>query len=225
MPKRGIQPTTAIPQHMRSQLGRASSVSRKANVTSQKVEREDDGMDLDEEEAVEDDDGEDDNMVEMLTILQELQKRKATKSSARSAAFQREKAALFSAARKRTEDAVRDGIASLDTARATVADLKSKEESQDVTLKRLQALWDGHNECVQGILGQLTGVIEDLSHRRATQIDESSAMLEAQASAREASRRKLFSLANARISESMENQKIATDATALIKHYQALLKS
>ena len=45
---------------MRSQLGRASSVSRKANVTSQKVEREDDGMDLDEEEAVEDDDGEDD---------------------------------------------------------------------------------------------------------------------------------------------------------------------
>ena len=39
--------------------------------------------------------------------------RKATKSSARSAAFQREKAALFSAARKRTEDAVRNGVASL----------------------------------------------------------------------------------------------------------------
>ena len=71
-------------------------------------------------------------MMEMLAVLQEFQskpltvgftdvptltrlhsERKASKSSARSLAFQREKDALFAAARKKAEDAVRQGMESL----------------------------------------------------------------------------------------------------------------
>ena len=71
-------------------------------------------------------------MMEMLAVLQEFQskllifgsadvptltclhsERKASKSSARSAAFQKEKETLFAAARKKAEDTVRQGMESL----------------------------------------------------------------------------------------------------------------
>ncbi|KAI0807768.1 hypothetical protein C8Q74DRAFT_88150 [Fomes fomentarius] len=219
------QPSSVVPPHMRSHLSRAPATSRKSTVTFRKPDPEEDRMDVDEDEVGEEEEEEDDNMAEMLNILQELQKRKVTKTSTRSVAFHREKAALFNAARKKAEGAVRHGIASVEKARATIVDLKGQETSQEVTFGKLQSLWKEQDECVQRVSGHLTSVIEDLSHRRAAQINESSAMLEAQPSVRDASRRKLFTFANARISENMENQKIAADATALIKHYKALILS
>ncbi|RPD66477.1 hypothetical protein L226DRAFT_566906 [Lentinus tigrinus ALCF2SS1-7] len=164
-------------------------------------------------------------MAEMFTMLQELQKRKASKSSARSAAFQSDKAALFAAARKRAEGAVRNGTMSIEKARATVAELRAQEVPHEATLSKLQALWQSHDETLQGLFGHLTGVIEDLSHRRAAQINESSSMLESQPAAREKSRKKLCAFAHSRISENMESQKVAADASALMKHYKALLLS
>ncbi|KAI0748497.1 hypothetical protein C8Q80DRAFT_1172159 [Daedaleopsis nitida] len=215
MPKKGANasrsshPAVGIPPHMKSHLPRtSSSAPRKPVVTFQKSERDEDIMDVDDEEGGDEDDAEDESMVEMLTILQELQKRKATKSSARSAVFQKDKAALFAAARHRAEKAVRNGTASIDKARATVADLKAKEVSQEATLRKLKVLWEGHEECVQGLLGHLTGVVEDLSHRRASRIDESSASLEAQSIARGKSRKRLCTMAKLRMAENMENQKV-----------------
>ncbi|KAI0362491.1 hypothetical protein OH77DRAFT_1416759 [Trametes cingulata] len=164
-------------------------------------------------------------MAEMLTMLQEFQKRKATKTSARSAAFQHAKAALFGDARKRAEHAVRDGTSAIEKARTTIIDLKAKESSQEGILTSLKALWECQDECVQDLLGTLNGVVEDLAHRRAAQINETSAMLEAQVVAREESRKRLLAQASTYIEENIENQRIATDANDLLKHYKALLRS
>ncbi|KAI0647403.1 hypothetical protein C8Q79DRAFT_625148 [Trametes meyenii] len=164
-------------------------------------------------------------MVEMLVMLQEFQKRKASKTSARSVAFQNQKDALFADARKRVEKVVCDGYLSIEKARATILDLKAKEVSPERTLTPLKALWESQDECVQGLLHDCNGIIEDLAHRRAQEIDQASAMLEIQAVERERSRRQLIANARTCIEENLENQKVATDAKNLIKHYKALLNA
>ncbi|KAI0373006.1 hypothetical protein BV20DRAFT_938755 [Pilatotrama ljubarskyi] len=115
-------------------------------------------------------------MAEMLTMLQEFQKRKATKTSARSITFQNAKSALFSDARKKVDKAVRDGTTALENAHAAIINVKAKEISQESALASLKSLWDSQDECVQDLVGNLSGVIEDLAHRRAAQINETSAM-------------------------------------------------
>ncbi|KAI1794679.1 hypothetical protein LXA43DRAFT_1059087 [Ganoderma leucocontextum] len=173
------------------------------------TQKQDYDMEVDGEDVAGEDDDDADSMIEMLAVLQEFQKRKASKSSARSIAFQKEKEALFAAARKKAEDTVREGMESLDKARALVSELKAREVSQEGALNELKILLGSQDECVQSHLGHLTWLIEDLSHRRAAQIDEASAMLEAQAAAREKSRKRLCGLANARMAENMENQKVS----------------
>ncbi|PIL24300.1 hypothetical protein GSI_14053 [Ganoderma sinense ZZ0214-1] len=206
---------------MRSHLTRSSSSARQVGGTLQKQEQD---MEVDGEDAAGEDDDDTDSMMEMLAVLQEFQKRKASKSSARSVAFQKEKDALFATARKKAEDTSCQ-LPDSDKARVLVSELKAKEFSQEGALNELKILLGSQDECVQNLLGHLNGLIEDLSHRRAAQINEASAMLEAQAAAREKSRKRLCGLANARMTENMENQKIAADATALIKHYKSLLLS
>ncbi|KAI0636630.1 hypothetical protein C8Q77DRAFT_515028 [Trametes polyzona] len=202
----------------------------------------DDGIPGDDDEIDEEVDS--DSMTEMLTMLQELQKRKATKASARTVAFQNQKAALFAEARKRSDTVIREGAAALDQARATIADIRAQEASQDSMLSSLKALWESQDGCVQDLLGTLNGIIDDLAPRRAEQINEASAMrmcavagptcllihnpttvVEAHVVALESSRRNLLAQAQASVEENIENQKIATDASNLIKHYKALLRS
>lgn len=71
-------------------------------------------------------------------------------------------------------------------------DLKAKEVSQEAALTSLKVLWDNQEvcaymalrnilnilskDCVQDILSNFNGIIEDLAHRRAEQINEASAM-------------------------------------------------
>ncbi|OBZ65712.1 hypothetical protein A0H81_14345 [Grifola frondosa] len=124
--------------------------------------------------------GDEENMMEMITILQEFQKRKATALNA------------FSRIPKQRP-------------------LCSPRRS--------------HDDCVRTLLGHYPALVEDLSHRRANQINEASAMLESHVAERRHSRRRLIKNAQARMDENLEHQKIAADATALIKHYKALLLS
>ncbi|KAL7283669.1 hypothetical protein ACG7TL_003105 [Trametes sanguinea] len=199
------------------QILRTSS-QRKTTVTFQKSMGEDEEY---IEDAVGEDDGDDENMAEMLAMLQEFQKRKASKTSARSVAFQTQKAAVFAEARMRVDDAVRSGIASIEHARTTILDLKAQEVSQEAALISLKALLESQD----GLLSTQNGVIEDLAHRRAEQIDEASAMLETQAVEREKSRKRLIANARSSIEENTEQQKVATDASNLIKHFKALIRS
>ncbi|KAI0934769.1 hypothetical protein AcW1_006190 [Taiwanofungus camphoratus] len=164
-------------------------------------------------------------MMEMLSILQEFQKRKATKTSTRSAAFQSKKNILFAEARRNVDAVVRDGVTFIEQCKAKVIELKAQEVSEDRHFKDLALLWKNHDESVRSLLGLYPSLTEDLSHRRADQINEASVMLEAHAAERQNSRRKLVRNAKAKMDDNLENQKIATDAHALIKHYKALLLS
>ncbi|CCM00005.1 uncharacterized protein FIBRA_02030 [Fibroporia radiculosa] len=188
--------------------------------------------------------GDDDNgMLEMLNMLQEFQKRKASKTSTRSAVFQNKKNALIADARKNTETIVREGVlymhesfhASVTTRTHTgilldrnqfstmIAELKAQENSPD--LNGLSQLWESQNDLVNDLLGMYPSLIDNLSHRRADQIDGTSAMLEAHVAERQNSRRRLILNAKGRMDENIERQKLATDAAALIKHFKALLLS
>ncbi|KAI0345276.1 hypothetical protein BDW22DRAFT_1354184 [Trametopsis cervina] len=79
-------------------------------------------------------------------------------------------------------------------------------------------------EAVGAILAQYPPIFEDISPRRAETINDTSAMLESHSAERHQSRRRLIRNAKVRIEEDYENQRIATDASALIKHYKAMLR-
>ncbi|KAI0780586.1 hypothetical protein BD413DRAFT_6231 [Trametes elegans] len=226
-----LQPPTGQSQmyagtsQARPPVGRASYTIRKPRTSIRPQDQDEDEIEDIEEDASGDGEGEDESMMEMLSVLQEFQKRKASKSSARSVAFQNQKTMLFAEARKKVEQTLRDGTAAIDQARSTIAHLQSREVSQEGTLGALKGLWIGQDNCVQVVLGDCNKIIEDLAHRRAEQINESSAMLEAHMVERENSRRRLLAHARVCIEENIENQKIITDANSLMKHYKALLRS
>ncbi|KAF9819753.1 hypothetical protein IEO21_01844 [Rhodonia placenta] len=137
------------------------------------------------EDEIEDDtddvviNGDDENgMMEMLTMLQEFQKRKASKTFSRATVFHNKKNALFTDARKNVDAVVRDGMAYIDQCLAKISELKAQETSQENNFKDLSRLWENHEEIIQNLLGTYPTIIEDLSHRRAEQINEASAMCE-----------------------------------------------
>ncbi|KAI0718293.1 hypothetical protein C8Q72DRAFT_149746 [Fomitopsis betulina] len=184
-------------------------------------------MDDDQVDEIQDDqegqEGDENGMLEMLSMLQEFQKKKASKSSSRAIAFQTKKTALFTDARATVDTIVREGAAYLDQYKAGLIALKAQELSQNKHLQELSALWKNQDETVDNLRGMYPSLIEDLSHRRSAQINDASESIEAHAEECQESRKKLIHLAKARADEILERQKLATDATALIKHYKALL--
>ncbi|KAH9952083.1 hypothetical protein B0H21DRAFT_12919 [Amylocystis lapponica] len=205
---------------------KAHTASRPAVRTSVTFKSFETSEDVPDEMQNEDEDNgsggldEENNMVEMLKMLDEYKKRKA---STRSVAFQSKKNALFDEARKNASAVVRDGVAQIEQCKTTVAELRSQEISQDKRLNTLLVLWKNQDDIIRTVIAAYPPLIEDLSHRRADQINEASAMLEAHCVERQDSRRRLIKNAKARMDENLESQKLATDANALIKHYKALL--
>lgn len=164
------------------------------------------------------------DMLEMLAVLQQFQKRKSGRGSARSAAFHAKKDALFAEARKNAENAVAEGVAYIEQYRTKIAELRAREAAQDTCLKDA-SLFSPREDAVKAVLAAFPPLLDDLSHRRAEAINGTSEMLESHSIERHQSRRRLIKRAKARIDEEQENQRVATDASALIKHYKALLLS
>ncbi|KAF7799568.1 hypothetical protein EIP86_010805 [Pleurotus ostreatoroseus] len=165
---------------------------------------------------------EDDSMLEILGMLKEFQKRKTTKASTASNAFQTKKNALYTSARKSADSALRDGVAYIEQYQSRLADLRAQEVSQEQHLHESMLLKETE-DAMENLSEVFSPLFEDLSYRRVESVNDSSAMLEVHTAQRQRSRMKLIKQAKARIDEDMENQRIATDATALIKHYKALL--
>ncbi|OCH86895.1 hypothetical protein OBBRIDRAFT_737119 [Obba rivulosa] len=115
------------------------------------------------------------SVVEMLSIFEEFQKRKATKTSSRSTEFQRKKNALFDQARMDAEDVVREGVVYVDQARARVAELKAHETSFEKSQRNLSFLAQRQNEAAGVAFDTYTSLLEELSRRRAGQVNEASA--------------------------------------------------
>ncbi|KAL4244858.1 hypothetical protein ABKN59_001441 [Abortiporus biennis] len=181
--------------------------------------------DADDASVVEEEDDDQDSMSEMLTMLKEFEKRKATKTTSRSAAFQNKKHAMFTEARSNVDAIVTDGIAYIEQYKASLAQMHARELTKEKQLDELSLVFRGYEETIRSALSLYPPFFEDLSHRRARIIDDASAMLESHSNGRQYSRRKLLANAKARFDEGLENQRTAADATALIKHYKSLLLS
>jgi len=169
-------------------------------------------------------DGED-NMMDMLTIMQEYQKMKAIKASSKSNAIQTKKNAIVSSARKEAEALIQEGNSFFETIRATMDELQSQESLSDGILKEVVSLWSEHEDEMHSLLAIFPSLIEDLAPRRTEEVNAASEMLETHPRAREASRRRLIKSAKRNLEAGLEAQKLATDASALMKHYKALLST
>ncbi|TFK54623.1 hypothetical protein OE88DRAFT_1653027 [Heliocybe sulcata] len=186
---------------------------------------DEDIMHVEEAGDIEEDAGGDDSVGDMLTMLQELQKRKAAKSSTGSAVFQSQKKSMYAEARRNGDLVVQEGVAYIQQCKEQLKELKSQESSYDIVFPELMQMWKAHDEAVHSLLSLYPPFFDDLSQRRSEEIDAASSMLEAHEEERVKSRRRLMKKAKARLDEGLENQKIATDASALIKHYKSLLRS
>ncbi|EMD38183.1 hypothetical protein CERSUDRAFT_72759 [Gelatoporia subvermispora B] len=240
----------------RLRIGPSGASSRPAGRTTVKFRNTEDNddpirdfedPDIAEEHAEDDDNG----VMEMLTMLEEIQKRKA-KSGSRSAEFQRKKTAIYDEARKNAGDIVREGVLCImivtnsrrDQVKAKIAELKSQEASLDRRLEDLspsmQRQDPASQDAVRTVFDTYAFLLEELSQRRADHTNEVSAALtpraipvdrlvtvnapvEIHASERHILRRSLLKSAKILMDEALEKQNLAADATALIKHYKALL--
>ncbi|KAI5116851.1 hypothetical protein M0805_006805 [Coniferiporia weirii] len=186
---------------------------------------DDGGDDFSTGKDAQEDGGGDDNMEDMIAIMQEFQKKKSMKTSSRGAALTTKKNALLSTARKEADVLAREGRAYIEQCKARIVEMKAQETAADEVLKDAMRLWSAHEESFQSLLSIYPEIIEDLSPRRAQEINAASEMLETHPHAREASRRRLMKNARKSMEAGIESQKLATDASALIKHYKALLLS
>jgi len=103
--------------------------------------------------------------------------------------------------------------------------LKSQEGSYEKSLKDFLPLYKANDDAVQSLLATYPALLQDLVPRRIDEIDAASTMLMSLPKDREMSRRRLMRNARDQIDEGLENQRVATDAAGLIKHYKALLLS
>jgi len=208
-----------------SQSRTALRPNARAAATFRSVEQDEGIQNEDDDGAQDVADGDDDGTMEMFALLKEIQKRKTAKTSTRSTAFQTKKTTIYSESRKNADAMVQDGIVYIESCKSKIAEMKAQQLAQENHLNGLSLHWKSNDETIRALLGAYPSLIEDLSHRRAAHINDTSALLEAQSAERQAARRRLMKHATARMEENLENQKVATDANALIKHYTALLLS
>ncbi|KAK7693982.1 hypothetical protein QCA50_003557 [Cerrena zonata] len=220
MPRR-TQPEIAMTAvGSKPRRAQAKVAFRKVDSIVDSADEDNNDMDIDGEDS-----GGDEQMLEMITLLKDFQKRKASVSSARNAAFQSKKNALYEDARKNAQSVVTEGVAYVDQFKTRIAEMKANELSKEQHVKQLSSIMKSLDEPLKEALRVYKGLFEDLSRCRAHEINETSAMLEAHVLERQYSRRRMIKHAKARMDDGLEQQKLATDASNLIKHYKALLRS
>ncbi|PCH37338.1 hypothetical protein WOLCODRAFT_84000, partial [Wolfiporia cocos MD-104 SS10] len=156
--------------------------STRAPVTFQSIDTHDEQIEEEQDENG-GHDGDDNRLIshnsvlEILSMLKEFQKRKAAKTSMRSAAFQNKKTALITEARETADTVVRDGVAYFDSFKARIAELRTQETSHQEHLKDLSMLRKNHDECMRNLLSAYSP-FEGLSRRTTDHVNSASAMRE-----------------------------------------------
>ncbi|KAL1678589.1 hypothetical protein EV122DRAFT_290177 [Schizophyllum commune] len=134
----------------------------------------------------------------------EYSERQQKKASARTAAFQSQKKALYNNGRKKAQDLVRDGVELANNMRTQIAELEAQEVSYEQQKEQFASLLKAMDQETNTLLGAAR-VIEDLNARRVTIIDACSN--------------------HAWVAISQCPPQSATDAKALIKQYKNILRA
>nr|GAT49384.1 predicted protein [Mycena chlorophos] len=188
--------------------------------------KDDDEVEELDEHVMEDEDevGGSEDSAEMLNrFLAEYKKKEAKKASARSAAFQNQKKALYASARKTSQDISREGIASLEAGRAKIQALRREELAADKFSKDIVPLWQNIEDVTENLLALYPQGPQDIFPRRAKAINSASEMLTEIPGERKKMLHDSLEAANNQMYQSQLDEKNARDASALIKRYKALL--
>ncbi|KAL1668532.1 hypothetical protein GGF50DRAFT_123890 [Schizophyllum commune] len=194
--------------------------------------------DSDIEQSEDEDNGDADDL---RNIFEALQKRQQKKASARTAAFQSQKKALYNNGRKKVQVLVRDGIELANNMRAQIAELEAQEVSYEQQKEQFASLLKAMDQETNTLLGAAR-VIEDLNARRVTIIDACSnhgehrglcsvgshviaLSVEDRPAQRERALQSFLVKARDQVERSRAEQKSATDAKALIKQYKNILRA
>ncbi|KAF8077715.1 hypothetical protein FPV67DRAFT_1662514 [Lyophyllum atratum] len=160
---------------------------------------------------------------DVTRILKEHHEYQAKKTSARSTTFQTQKKAIYAAARKNAQEVATSGIAYLENARAKIQELKGREVSHEKVFSNFQQLCVAQEESIDSLLSVYSPLLDELAPRRSDQANAASEMVRKNPIRREAALKKFSKNARAHVEEARENERAATDASALIKHYKNLL--
>ncbi|EIN07150.1 hypothetical protein PUNSTDRAFT_135833 [Punctularia strigosozonata HHB-11173 SS5] len=150
--------------------------------------------------------------------------KKASKNS-HSTAFHNKKNALFAEARETAAALVEDGKATIEQRRTLFAELKAQESLPTAQFQALKQQHDAQDNIFGEVLDLYPAFNDQLSKKRAEEIDQTLAMLESHQVERKKSHRRAMKDAMICMNEGVENQKLATDASAYIKSFKALLLS
>ncbi|KAJ3970042.1 hypothetical protein EV361DRAFT_950927 [Lentinula raphanica] len=180
---------------------------------------------MDNDEDDEDAQKDSDNDLDLDKFMKEMQKRQAKKTTILSGAFENEKKALYSSARKQAKEMSQEGLVYLDNLKASVLDLKKEEIPFMKYLNEIEPLWKDREASLASLYELYPSAIDDLFVRRSQVIDDASGMLAVRTnpSKREKALRSFLENARRELDRSRQNEIDATDASKLIKHYKALL--
>ncbi|KAJ7172118.1 hypothetical protein C8R46DRAFT_1258061 [Mycena filopes] len=179
--------------------------------------------DIPDDEDVDMDGGSEDSAEMLNRFLTEYKKREAKKVSARTAAFQTQKKALYTSARKQAKDLAREATACLEEGKAKVLALKDEEVRADKFSEDVVPIWHMIEDSTRVLLTIYPTGLEDLFPRRSNAIDTASEMLRTNGNTRANALAESVETADYQLYQSKQDQKNATDASSLIKKYKNLL--
>ncbi|KAG5715702.1 hypothetical protein E4T56_gene518 [Termitomyces sp. T112] len=164
----------------------------------------------------------DDAVGDISIILKEHHERQAKKTSARASAFQMQNKAVYAAARKAAQDTDREYR---EHAVARMQELRKQEVSPEKAFANYEQLLRVQEEGLTSLLSMYPPLVNDLATRRSEEVNAASEMQQRNPSRRETALRNFSRNARLHVEEARQNEKAATDASELIKHYKSLLRA
>ncbi|KAF8913518.1 hypothetical protein CPB85DRAFT_553520 [Mucidula mucida] len=139
---------------------------------------------------------------------------RAKKLSARSAALENQKKALYVSGRKMAEEMSKNGTTYLQGLKSNIFALRQQELSFEDASKDLDALEAASDESIQAVLQIYPPIIEDLFQRRADSIEAASAMIQGNQARRKQGLDEFLRNAHAQVEQSRNNERVGTLATS-----------
>ncbi|KAJ7632957.1 hypothetical protein FB45DRAFT_519463 [Roridomyces roridus] len=162
----------------------------------------------DDEDGEMDVDDSDDSADILNKFLAEYKKREAKKATARSAAFQSQKKALYASARNSANDLAREGTAALEAGKAMLFALKAQETSAEQFSNRIVPQWDGIAHSTKALLSLHSTGFEELYPRRSNEVDNAVQMLTTNPITRREALERREEEANAQLHQNMIDQTV-----------------
>ncbi|KAF7778564.1 hypothetical protein Agabi119p4_2909 [Agaricus bisporus var. burnettii] len=140
-----------------------------------------------------------------------------------STTFQTRRQKLYEEARDSAKNLVATHVQLLQQARAHILDMKSQEVDAGHFLKEHIRQQSRQNDAYKEWHKSSGTFVAQLGQQRSSMIDETSKTLNMAATERNSTCRQFSKEARMQVEKSKEEEKLATDASSLIRHYKSLL--